>query len=74
MNAAQHSASGAKGTVLIMAAGTGGHIFPALSIARNLQSRGYRTEWLGTPAGLEVDVLGPEELAALGAPSVLAAL
>lgn len=46
-----------RGTVLIMAAGTGGHIFPALSIARNLQSRGFRAEWLGTPSGLEVDVL-----------------
>lgn len=51
------TASATRGTVLIMAAGTGGHIFPALSIARNLQSRGYRTEWLGTPTGLEVDVL-----------------
>ena len=47
----------ALGTVLIMAGGTGGHIFPALSIARHLQSKGYRTEWLGTPRGLEVDVL-----------------
>lgn len=45
------------GTVLIMAGGTGGHIFPALSIARKLQGEGYRTEWLGTPRGLEVDVL-----------------
>lgn len=45
------------GTVLIMAGGTGGHIFPALSIARLLQSKGYRTEWLGTARGLEVDVL-----------------
>lgn len=51
------SASTALGTVLIMAGGTGGHIFPALSIARNLQSKGYRIEWLGTPRGLEVDVL-----------------
>ena len=47
----------ALGTVLIMAGGTGGHIFPALSIARHLQGKGYRTEWLGTPRGLEVDVL-----------------
>ncbi len=45
------------GTVLIMAGGTGGHIFPALSIARNLQSKGYRTEWLGTERGMEVEVL-----------------
>jgi len=47
----------ALGTVLIMAGGTGGHIFPALSIARHLQNKGYRTEWLGTPRGMEVDVL-----------------
>jgi len=57
MSAASVTVSTSKGTVLIMAAGTGGHIFPALSIARNLQSRGYRTEWLGTPTGLEVEVL-----------------
>lgn len=57
MSAVSLAAGATKGTVLIMAAGTGGHIFPALSIARNLQSRGYRTEWLGTPTGLEVEVL-----------------
>ncbi len=51
------NSSQALGTVLIMAGGTGGHIFPALSIARHLQSKGYRIEWLGTPRGLEVDVL-----------------
>lgn len=44
-------------TVLIMAAGTGGHIFPALTIARVLQARDVRVEWLGTPAGMENDVL-----------------
>lgn len=46
-----------QSTVLIMAAGTGGHIFPALSIARHLQARGVRVEWLGTPSGMENDVL-----------------
>ncbi|MGJ8690261.1 MAG: undecaprenyldiphospho-muramoylpentapeptide beta-N-acetylglucosaminyltransferase [Gammaproteobacteria bacterium] len=50
------------GTVLIMAGGTGGHIFPALSIARTLQSQGYRTEWLGTARGLEVDVLSDTDI------------
>lgn len=44
-------------TVLIMAAGTGGHIFPALTVARLLQSRGVNVEWLGTPAGMENRVL-----------------
>jgi len=43
--------------VLIMAAGTGGHIFPALTIARRLQAQGVEVEWLGTPAGMENDVL-----------------
>lgn len=51
------ASANAIGTVLIMAGGTGGHIYPALSIARNLHSRGYRTEWLGTARGLEVDLL-----------------
>ena len=39
--------------VLIMAAGTGGHVFPALAIARQLQVQGARVEWLGTPSGME---------------------
>ena len=43
--------------VLIMAAGTGGHIFPALTIARRLQAQGVQVEWLGTPAGMENEVL-----------------
>ena len=44
-------------TVLIMAAGTGGHIYPALTVARLLQSSGISVEWLGTPAGMENRVL-----------------
>lgn len=44
-------------TVLVMAAGTGGHIFPALSIARLLQAKGATVQWLGTPAGMENQVL-----------------
>lgn len=39
--------------VLIMAGGTGGHVFPALSAASALQARGVRTEWLGTDRGIE---------------------
>lgn len=39
--------------VLMMAGGTGGHIYPALAVARELQARGYRVEWVGTRRGLE---------------------
>jgi len=40
-------------TILIMAAGTGGHIFPGLAIGKELSSRGWNVHWLGTPAGME---------------------
>lgn len=40
-------------TLLIMAAGTGGHIFPGLAIAGELRRRGWTIHWMGTPAGME---------------------
>ncbi len=40
-------------TILIMAAGTGGHIFPGLAIAKELAARGWSIHWMGTPAGME---------------------
>lgn len=49
-------------TVLILAAGTGGHIFPALSVARELQMLGAKVEWLGTPSGLEHELLANTEI------------
>jgi UDP-N-acetylglucosamine--N-acetylmuramyl-(pentapeptide) pyrophosphoryl-undecaprenol N-acetylglucosamine transferase len=40
-------------TILIMAAGTGGHIFPGLAIAKELAARGWKVHWMGTPHGME---------------------
>jgi len=42
-----------KGTVFMMAGGTGGHVIPALSVARELAVKGYTIRWLGTEAGIE---------------------
>jgi len=40
-------------TVMIMAGGTGGHVFPALAVADVLRKKGATVEWLGTPRGIE---------------------
>ncbi|HEY6130568.1 MAG TPA: undecaprenyldiphospho-muramoylpentapeptide beta-N-acetylglucosaminyltransferase [Halioglobus sp.] len=42
-----------KPLVMMMAGGTGGHVYPALAVATELLSRGYRVEWVGTARGLE---------------------
>lgn len=43
--------------LLIMAAGTGGHIFPGLAIAQTMQSRGWQVSWLGTEQGMEQNIV-----------------
>jgi UDP-N-acetylglucosamine--N-acetylmuramyl-(pentapeptide) pyrophosphoryl-undecaprenol N-acetylglucosamine transferase len=43
--------------ILIMAGGTGGHVFPALAVARVLRAQGAEVVWLGTRAGLEARVV-----------------
>ncbi|WP_349928236.1 undecaprenyldiphospho-muramoylpentapeptide beta-N-acetylglucosaminyltransferase [Acinetobacter sp. A1-4-2] len=39
--------------VMMMAAGTGGHVFPALAVAKELQQQGIQVSWLATPTGME---------------------
>ena len=43
--------------VLIMAGGTGGHVFPALAVARELESRDAPVVWLGTRRGIEAELV-----------------
>ncbi len=47
-------------TIMIMAGGTGGHVYPALAVAQNLQDKGWQVSWLGTQKGLESRVI-PEQ-------------
>ncbi len=45
--------------LLVMAAGTGGHVIPGLAVAREMQSRGWSVSWLGTPSGMENKLVPP---------------
>lgn len=43
--------------LMIMAAGTGGHIFPGIAIARTMGERGWEVSWLGTGHGMEQELV-----------------
>ena len=76
--------AGALNPVMVMAGGTGGHIFPALAVAKVLRARGVPVVWLGADGametrlvpqhGIELDTLaitglrGKGKLAMIGAP------
>ena len=45
--------------LVVMAAGTGGHVIPGLAVARELQMRGWTVSWLGTRTGMENRLVPP---------------
>lgn len=49
--------------VLIMAGGTGGHVFPALALANALRDEGIEVHWLGTEKGIEARVVPEQQFA-----------
>ena len=44
--------------LVIMAAGTGGHIIPGIAVAQEMRARGWSVSWLGTQAGMENRLVG----------------
>lgn len=51
--------SPASQRIMVVAAGTGGHVMPGLAVAELLRSRGWRVSWLGTHAGIERGLVEP---------------
>ena len=47
---------------LMMAGGTGGHVFPALATARALEARGHQVYWLGASGGMEQRLIGETDI------------
>ena len=56
MTASEHS-------VMIMAGGTGGHVYPGLAVAAALRAKGWDVSWIGTARGLEASVVPANHIA-----------
>ncbi|MES3003278.1 MAG: undecaprenyldiphospho-muramoylpentapeptide beta-N-acetylglucosaminyltransferase [Pseudomonadota bacterium] len=48
---------------LVMAGGTGGHIFPGLAVAEALRERSWRVHWIGAPGSMESQLVPPRGFA-----------
>ena len=49
--------------LVVMAAGTGGHVIPGIAVAREMQQRGWTVSWLGTRTGMENRLVPPTGIA-----------
>ncbi len=49
--------------LVVVAAGTGGHVIPGLAVAREMQGRGWTVSWLGTAHGMENRLVPPTGIA-----------
>ena len=49
-------------TLMVMAGGTGGHVYPALAVAQEMRTRGWNIFWLGTRAGLEARLVPQQRI------------
>lgn len=57
------ASSGSTRTALVMAGGTGGHIFPGLAVAQALRDQGWQVHWLGAPDSMESRLVPPRGFA-----------
>ena len=63
LGGAARSALGANMShLVVMAAGTGGHVIPGLAVAREMQQRGWSVSWLGTTSGMENKLVPPSQI------------
>ena len=51
-----------KRSIIVTAGGTGGHVFPGLAVAKQLQAQGIEVAWIGTQKGIEASVIPPSQI------------